>query len=432
MNTFTKRGDISAETSNKSEAMEAVEHHFATAIKPIDPELYSMDPAERLEFSRAPSEGIGRFDTRNDAELKSVMFDHADQIERERAAWEFGDRHKQDAVQSVSEVAAHDPDRAVRWGALWLLQKIGDNRAADALAPFLADEDIEVRDWAQLLTREITGQEMPDRIERPTIYDPENPFDQTLPLTIAGYARTHVPGMGWVQATLSPQWFEAILGRVMACTCRDTFDKDLVIEKRMKSYHPDGSDHYEIYKFRGSTFNPAPDITHHVYECVSTHTFYPSGKVEDTSVAPIDDVNVILNRVATPLAVPVRMPVIPLAPPRPRQSAEPSRKEAPTRYVQSVRGRYMGAAFVNVERLLNQGMRIGPGEVQLSSLHHPIVGSMTNTHLFGTFKGKISDLSGDGLLDINTERCHGTVKGELDYALTGTPNPDPYDPYAMV
>ena len=129
----------------RTEAEEAAESYFATALKPLDPELYSMDPAERLEFSRAPSEGITRFDRRSDQELKAVMFDHEDSVERERAAWEYGDRHKAEAVSVIADIAKDDRDRAVRWGALWLLQKIGGNRTLDSLAPFLSDDDIEVR-----------------------------------------------------------------------------------------------------------------------------------------------------------------------------------------------------------------------------------------------------------------------------------------------
>lgn len=433
----------------RTDAEDAAESYFATALKPLDPELYSMDPAERLEFSRAPSENITRFDNRSDHELKVVMFDHEDPVERERAAWEYGNRHKAEAVSTVVEVAKGDADRAVRWGTLWLLQKIGADRTADVLSQFVRDGDVEVRDWAHLLLREITGVEQPNRVIRPARIDESNPFDQTLPLVIAGYARTHLPGMGWVQSTLSPLWFEAILGRVMACTCVDTFDTTLVIEKRMKAYHSDGSDHYEIYRFGGNTFHPAVGVTHHIYECTSTHTFYPSGKVEDTSVPPIGDVNVILNRVATPIRVPVRFiperfPIERVSPlprrtlsPLPRRILSPasvprSDAGAPPHIVESVRGRYMGSAFINLERLMANNMKLGAGEVQLSNWHHPVVGTITNTFLFGSFKGKLSALNDDGYVDINTELCHGTKHGELDFNLHDNPNSDPYDPLQKV
>jgi hypothetical protein len=436
MNTLFRSAEPNPRANPESLEATAVESFFATEVAALDPSMESRDPAERLSFTTPPIEGVKRFDVRSDQTLTQLMFADSDGMERERAIWEYADRHRAAAMPLLRKIATADPDTSIRWTTLWLMQKVGGSDASDAIAPFTRDDHPEVRDWAGLLVREITGQTDRGMEVRPALFDASNPFDQTLPLQIAGYARTFVPGLGWVQATLSPQWFESIMGRVMACTRAETFDTDLVIEKRIKGYHPDGSDHYEIYGFRGFTFAPAAGLTHHVYECRSRHTFYPSGKLEDSSVEPIGDVGVVLNRVAMPMFVPSNLPIIPErimpreAPPlRPLPALKPERT---SRIVQSVRGRYMGAAYVNVDRLVANGMRIGAGEVQLSSLHHPVVGRLTNTFLFGTFKGKLSDLDGDGLLDINTERCHGTLDAKLDYTLSGTPNPDPFDPLAIL
>lgn len=436
MNTLFRSAEPNPRANPESLEPTAVESFFATEVAALDPSIESRDPAERLSFTTPPFEGVTRFDLRSDLALTQVMFGDPDGMEREKAIWEYADRHRAAAMPLLREIAAKDADTSIRWTTLWLMQKVGGSDAADAIAAFTRDDHPEVRDWAGLLVREITGRIDPGMEVRPALFDASNPFDQTLPLQIAGYARTFVPGMGWVQATLSPQWFESIMGRVMACTRAETFDTDLVIEKRIKGYHPDGSDHFEIYGFRGFTFAPAAGLTHHVYECQSRHTFYPSGKLEDSSIDPIGDVGVVLNRVAMPMFVPSNLPIIPeRITPReapPLRQLPPLRPERTSRIVQSVRGRYMGAAYVNVDRLVANGMRIGAGEVQLSSLHHPVVGKLTNTFLFGTFKGKLSDLDGDGLLDINTERCHGTLDAKLDYTLSGTPNPDPFDPLAIL
>jgi hypothetical protein len=355
-------------------------------------------------------------------------------MERERAAWEYGDRLRHGSISRIVDMAASEPDPAVRWGLLWLMQKVaGGDSAAVHIAPFMRDTHPEVRDWARLLVTETTGAcDAEEQDGRKAQFDLGNPFDQTLPLMIAGHATTLIPRLGWVKATLSPQWFESIMGRVMACTQTSSFKSDLVIEKAIRGYHPDGSDHFEIFKFRGFTFHPLENINHHVYECLSTHSFYPSGKVEDLSVDPIDDVGVVLNRVA--LTVPMAMTpdhVLSVDGGIYRSGLRPE-EACPSRVVRSVRGRYMGTAFVNVERLLASSLHIGPGEVQLSSPNHPIAGRLTNTFLSGTFKGKLSDLNGDGNLDINTEPCHGTIDGKLDYTLSGEPNSDPFDPFALV
>jgi len=92
-------------------------------------------------------------------------------------------------------------------------------------------------------------------------YENDRTFDQTLPLQIAGFADVNVPGMGWVQARLSPQWFSSILGRVLACTNSSSFMSDLVIEKELLNYHEDGSNHYETFMFRGASYPITDTVT---------------------------------------------------------------------------------------------------------------------------------------------------------------------------
>lgn len=390
---------------------EAFEHCFTGTLISMDPDILAMDPAERLEFSRlrSLSTSVVRFDRRSDAVLCDEMFNSTSALERERAAWEYADRRRIQALPIIRKMLLEESSREVRAGLLWLVQKYGGLQALPILKSCLCDDDLEVGDWAKMILMECEGTDSQFVLERPTKRDPDNPFDQTLPLVIAGYARTFVLGTGWVQATLSPLWFNLILGRVMACTCDDTFESDLIIEKRLKEYHPDKSDHFEIFHFRGFSHPLGDRMTHHQYESASNHTFYPSGKVEDLSQPPVGDMIVNLARVAMTLRIP--------------DPSNPGKK-----VVHSVRGRYMGWAYIDLPRVVAAGMSIGAGEVQLSSLHHPSHGHFTNTFLYGSFKGKLSDLDDDGKLDVNTERCHGTLDGRLDYELNGTGCADPYDP----
>jgi hypothetical protein len=380
-------------------------------------DLEFRDPAEFLEFSKPPSENFLRFDRRSNIELFEVARSHDSDIERERAIWELGDRLRTDGVSAIADLLRLEADSSIRRAGLWLLQKLSGHTAAAAIESFMRDDDAEVRSWATLLLDEAGSLDISRPEPRPGKFDEDNPFDQTLPLLISGYAQTHVRGLGWVQVTLSPKWFELIMGRVMACTQAKTFESDLVIEKCMKEFHGNRSDHYEVYKFRGVTFHPQPRVAHHVYSGISEHAFYPSGKVGDHSQGKIDDVVVGAARAAQTVAVA-----------SPLERAETERQRMVFgRAVQSVRGRYYGTAFVNVERLMQNGMKIGEGEVQLTDVHHPVVGPLTNTFLCGSFKGKLSDLDGDGCVDVNTQRCHGTVDGKLDFALLGHPNPDPFE-----
>jgi hypothetical protein len=379
----------------------------------------SLDPSEWLSFTNPPSQGISRFDSRTDNYLKKAIHDHESSLERERALWEYADRHRVESLSVLGKVALNDPDPSVRWSTLWAIQKFGGHQSVGIISRSLKDENPDVRDWANLLLFEVTGQQS-IKDNRRFQFDSSNPFDQTLPLCIAGYARTLIPGLGLVQVTLSPKWFESIMGRVMACTLEETFDTDLVVEKRIRDYHPDGTDHYEIYKFSGFSQKITENIKYHTYEANVNHTFYPSGKVEvyDSEISPIENPAGSIQRIAATYTEPIL--------------------GGPTsRIIRSVRGRYKGFAYVNIGKLLEnnqnlelgEAMKVGPGEVQLASVNHRTVGKLANTFLYGSFKGKLSDLNNDGLLDVNTEKCHGTIGGLPDFNHDGIADGDPFDPF---
>lgn len=370
------------------------------------------DPAENLQLFVPPLQSMFRFDPREDDELIALARGSSSALERERAYWEYLDRKGPDSIDLLAEVARTDADPGNRVSALWCIQKSGCPEAEAVLERSFRDDEPEVAEWAVLLAMEIRRVAVFEpRVKRRIAVDDSNPFDQTLPLLISGHAVTRVEGMGWVRVTLSPKWFESIMGRVMACTRVATFASDLVIEKRIRDYHADGSNHYETFLFRGVTFDLEPGIRLHEYTAEARHTFYPSGKVEDVSEAPLEDVIVAAHRQG--------------------RTATISLEHRP-QVVQSVRGRYSGYAYVDTRRVARQLMAgqvpiLGPGEVQLSNPHHPVAGPLTNTLLYGTFKGKLSDLDGDGMIDVNTERCHATTDGLLDRDLDGVPDADPFD-----
>jgi hypothetical protein len=379
--------------------------------KTITPHVFA-DPAENPMLFVPPLRSMFRFDLRDDEDLLAVARGSSSALERERAFWEYLDRKGSDSLALLAEVARTDPDPGNRISALWCVQKSRNPESEAVLERSFLDDEPEVAEWAVLLATELHRVAIFEpRVKRKIAVDDSNLFDQTLPLLISGHAATRVDGVGWVRVTLSPKWFESIMGRVMACTRVATFASDLVIEKCIRNYHPDGSNHYETFLFRGVTFDIEPGIRLHEYTAEARHTFYPSGKVEDGSEAPLDDVIVGANRAGL--------------------TATTSIEHRP-QVVQSVRGRYSGYAYVDPVRVARQLMAgriptVEPGEVQLSSPHHPVTGPLTNTLLYGTFKGKLSDLNGDGLIDVNTERCHGTLDGLLDRDLDGIPDADPFD-----
>lgn len=382
--------------------------------------LSYTDPAEYLDFARpiaAPD--AARFDNRSDEVLAKAAFEEETALLREKALWELVDRQGAAAHEVVERFLDVEEHRGARAQALWLLQKTAVGETPGLMSKYFHDEDADVADWARLLTEELTGEPV-ERIWRDAVVHEDRTFDQTLPLLIAGHTLVTVPELGRIKVTLSPLWFEQILGRVMACTNRATFTNDLVIEKALNELHPDGSTHYEIFLFKGISYQLAPYMWEHHYESITSRPFYPSGTVE---VGESVRVPVPLSRVAGTTIDPStgvqnQWKVIGEGP-----RAEACRDEG---IVRSVRGRYFGWASVNLATVLETNF-VPPGSVQLSNPTHPVAGPMTNAVLYGTFRGKVSDHSQDGLLDVNTIPCHGTVDGEHDLHCDGTRVPDPFE-----
>lgn len=393
--------------------------------------LSFTDPAELLDFGRpiaAPD--AARFDNRSDKALEEAAFTAPTPLLRERALWELVDRNGEDSHDVVERFLLNETDRACRTNALWLLQKSAGTATPYLLSTFFYDDDPEVADWARLLAQEITGEPI-EMVHRRAVVREEGAFDQTLPLIIAGYTLVNVPQYGRIKVSLSPLWFESILGRVMACTNHSTFTTDLVIEKALDGLHPDGSTHYETFLFKGVTYKLTPGLFEHHYESVTTRAFYPSGTVEVGDSIPVA---IPLARVAgTEVEMP---PAEPPKPPPPPSGGTAStgwiigdgpraKRIARDGYVRSVRGRYYGWAAINLNTVL-QVYDVPPGAIQLSNPTHPVAGPMTNGVLYGTFRGKVSDHTGDGSLDINSIPCHSTVAGEHDLYCDGSKVDDPF------
>lgn len=384
-----------------------------------------QDIAERFRFGAPPVSHLSNFDARSDAELLKAAADHPSALERERALWEYAHRNQKAALDVLSNHLKIESDPSVRWNLLWLMVKVGEDAAVPALTAALSDTHSEVRDWATLFLEELTGQEYP-MVYNTVQYENDRTFDQTLPLQIAGFADVNVPGMGWVQARLSPQWFSSILGRVLACTNSSSFMSDLVIEKELLNYHEDGSNHYETFMFRGASYPITDTVTQHIYESNTMRPFYQSGKVKVG--APIVTPVSLARAAGTERLRPGKLKEMNM---HASDGVEGARGERlrEVGIVRSVRGRFWGWAHTDLNRYLETGI-IAPGTVQLVSTADPAVGKMANTVIYGTFRGKLGDLTGDGKLNVNLIPCHGTINGELDLNCDGIADEDPRIPRA--
>ena len=70
----------------------------------------------------------------------------------------------------------------------------------------------------------------------------------------------------------------------------------------------------------------------------------------------------------------------------------------------------------NVDNVIGKDLSeiLAPGNGILSSIQDPAVRDLTNVFLVGTFKGKLNDWDGDGLIDVNSRDVYSTVDGEVD------------------
>ncbi|WP_285731257.1 PBS lyase [Nocardiopsis sp. ATB16-24] len=375
-----------------------------TAYVPPNPARYN-DPAEYIDFARPIAENYLPFDSRSNGELEEAAFGEKTALERERALWELADRASAQALPTIARFLAQESDSHARQGSLWLALKTAGKEAVHLLRGHRDDEDPEVADWARVLLTDATGRSEA-RVYTSARVEETGGFDQTVPLVISGSVIVDLPETGPVRAVLSPQWFESLLGRVLASTNVETIRTDLTIEKRIEGFNEDGSPHLEIYPFRGTSVPYGDRYLEHTYLSETLRPYFPSGIVGQGEAV---DVPIALSRVAmTGFARRGEVDIQGSGVRADRLRAA----EMP--FVQSVRGRYFGWAAVNLEATMEAG-RVEAGHVQLGNPTDPIAGERTNARLYGTFRGKSGDYTGEGRqMTLNTEKCHGSPDGRID------------------
>lgn len=362
------------------------------------------DPAEYIDFARPIAENYLPFDSRSNSELEESAFGLGTALERERALWEFADRSSVRALPVIERFLGAETDSMARQGALWLALKTVGTEAVPLLEAHRDAEDPEVADWARVLLTDATGQ-AESRVYTSAVVEESGHFDQTVPLIISGNVIVDQPD-GPVRAVVSPQWFDSLMGRVLASTNVDTIRTDLTIEKRIAGYHEDGSPYLEIYPFRGTSVSYGGNHLEHTYLSETLRPYYPSGIVEQGE--PVN-VPIALNRIAmTSLAKQGEFDIG-------GTGARADRlRSAEAPFVKSVRGRYFGWAAVNLEAVLEAG-EVQAGQIQLANPTDPVAGERTNARLYGTFRGKAGDYTGAGRqMTLNSEKCHGRPDGSID------------------
>lgn len=375
---------------------------------------FGFDHADLVTFNSQVVD-LASFDQRSLDELDQAACLSESPMERERAMWERAYRDIPKIGNVLKSYFDGEPDARVRSNLLWLARKTAPTEAIALIDHATEDPHREVRDWAKLHASEIRRTPFKSEYDN-GVYIRGRAFDQTLPLEIAGFAVIPLGDLD-LRVVLSPLWFAHIQGRVMACTRDETFMTRLTIEKLYSGFHPDGSDHYEIYPFMGKSWRSGEFDVEHRYLTNARQRFYHSGKVEE------DPENSHVVRMAAMRAARTTGRLIEVE--ERGSKGEIAETAVRRRIVSHVKGQYFGWAHASVQHYFDDG-DILPGTVQLISPTEPELAPKVNCYICGTFRGKVADHNGDGLLDVNEVLCHGLEDGQLDYYGDGTLAADPF------
>jgi hypothetical protein len=362
------------------------------------------DPIVR--FSESIRAAAVPLDTRTPEQLEHEGRWDPDPVNREQALYQLLERRGADALPVIERALMEDTDRDVRVNLLWALEDVPDPRCRAITLGLVADRDSHVQEWARVFAWE-KGWTAEDfrRADRATSH-PGRTFDQTIYLHINCHLhiRMSPANDAWGHIRLSPQMLARVYGQALACPNVATRDHRIVISKTLCGLHEDGTKHYEAFLFRGFTERTRPDRGNFYFEANTPRPFYLSGRAVDMSEGVIENVPIpfaregqwFLNDNLTIDGVPA---------------------------IEYVRGLFQGWAFVNLERIeKTDGQFLFPGNSVLSTLHHPVIGPLTNAFFTGSFKGKVLDWDGDGVLDLNYLPSYATVDGEVDSDLDGRPD----------
>jgi HEAT repeats len=376
---------------------------YQSTLGYTQPHFVVGDPAAwSSDFGYALDRVSMRLDYRPSDELQRQALSHPDPVMREQALYEYVDRNEADAIELLCQVVANDADQEVRWDALWAIEKLGGNQAIQALQKFTKDSDPEIAEWAKLFISELqTGDPAFDK--RSCVYTPGRTFDETIYLLIHCdlYIRLDSTNQLWGKLSLAPQGLARIYGQAHACPNVETRERQLVIAKQISGLHADGSLHIDNYLFRGFTERTRPDRGNFYFESQVHRPFYKSGRADDPSQGVHDALIGFARQGCWHLDNRFKI-----------------RGADAIRYV---RGRFQGWGYTNVQKLIGKSLEeiLLPGNGILSTLHDPIAGPLSNVFITGTFKGKLNDWDGDGLIDLNSRNVYSTTEGELDTNMDG-------------
>lgn len=366
------------------------------------------------------SQKNGRFTTPF-SRTKGKAINSDDAIIRDQAVWGLASGNDVDINTLITSIEKA-PTEELAISGLLAIQKVAQ-LDLDRVLAFLNEvagekgAHINLAEWASLIRAEIQAceygdlEKLKDPIsQREAIHLEGKTFDLTMPLIFQCNACTAIGGVRR-HTTISPTWFKQIFGDAMACISTETFRSKLILEKKVSNLHEDGSPHYEHFPFGGTTQQLSSNLHLHNYWSQIYRPFYTSGRVEVVT----DRHHVIHN-------VPMTFCRLAIT------AAYDKYAVNGVAMPESVRGIFFGYGHISPKTVLLRGLKMRPGDFQISSRQNPETGKRANTYFYGTFFGKLSDTNSDGKLTLNARPVHCDSKGKLDYSGKGLMDKDPVRP----
>lgn len=308
---------------------------------------------------------------------------------RDRAMWTLTYQEQPGIGGLLQELSEQDRSPKVRKSAAWSLLKLGQ---IDALRQSLDREhDANVRAWKAHLLADATDRLFETDL-RPLRILEGRQFDVTVPLQVEGLVEFRTDDGQWQTVVAGPIMNERMIGDLTPGIRAETFQTELVLQKRIRNIHGSARDHFEGYLLRGLSRQIAPNVMRHQYEGRSLHTVYPSGVVEDASMGQIDGVTATLERVA--------------------DTTFSQRPGVPRPIPEAVRGSFKGYVFAS-PRLLSEPGRPVDGLLQIISPMDANGGGLVNGIFHGTFRGVLEDVDGDGVVEANGVEMFVGTDGRL-------------------
>lgn len=359
------------------------------------------DPTTRFEDMIA--QVSVNLERRTDEQLVHDARNLSDPAFREHALYQYLARNGADALPVIRQALFEDTDTDLRINLLWALEWLQSEECRDLGMALINDRDHRVQEWARVFAWEMGWRAEDFRRPREFKHFEGRTFDETIYLHITCniYIKLGPSNDMWGHLLISPQMLKRVFGQALACNNMETRDSEVVVAKTLGGLREDGSNHHEAFLFKGFTELTNPSQGNFYFETQTKRPIFLSGKANDTSQGVVEDVTVPFARQGQWFV---------------NNDIQVRNRSA----IEYVRGLFQGWSYVNLERIENSGGEFFfPGNSILSTLHHPVVGPLTNGFVNGRFKGKIVDWDGDGVIDLNYLPAHATTKGEIDSDLDG-------------